>query len=100
MAVVENEVQLEKFLKSMFFFSFGTNLLGLFNNLRRLCECIVRDQLPKLKAIVMYTGDVPEKVRAGNANAAAPVYSWKEFVAFHAKTPAGQVSSIVACRAV
>eukprot|EP00019_Armaparvus_languidus_P008267 CAMPEP_0168591482 /NCGR_PEP_ID=MMETSP0420-20121227/7163_1 /TAXON_ID=498008 /ORGANISM="Pessonella sp." /LENGTH=712 /DNA_ID=CAMNT_0008627287 /DNA_START=55 /DNA_END=2193 /DNA_ORIENTATION=+ len=67
-AVVENEVQLEKFLK-------------------------IRDQLPKLKAIVMYTGDVPEKVRAGNANAAAPVYSWKEFVAFHAKTPAGQLAT-------
>ncbi len=61
-AVVENEGQLAKFLA-------------------------IRDRLPKLTAIVLYTGAVPAAVRAQNAQAKARVYDWSEFLALAAGTP-------------
>jgi long-chain-fatty-acid--CoA ligase ACSBG len=61
-AVVENEAQLDKFLA-------------------------IRDRLPKLAAIVVNSGAVPDKVRAGNAAARVKVYDWAEFLALASGTP-------------
>jgi long-chain-fatty-acid--CoA ligase ACSBG len=38
----------------------------------------IRDNLPKLKAIVVWEGEVPEGVNEGNPR--ARVYSWEEFI--------------------
>lgn len=51
--IVENEKQLEKFLS-------------------------IRDELPSLKAIVQYTGKVPDHANTGWGN--KKVYSWEEFM--------------------
>lgn len=65
--VVENEMQLNKFLA-------------------------IRDNLPKLKVIVMYDGAVPA---SANVKGKVPVYSWAEFLDFGRGDNEAKLQSIV-----